>query len=115
FDLMNPGEVIPVPTLWLVLLIVDVFAQLIINGLVLLRNRWNIGLLLSQTVLEVFGMICLYFVVLVPLLTRINPDLVGVAEIIVIILAVLSLLNRGSKLVGLLNYRQAAPLKVRNS
>ena len=115
FDLANPGEVIPVPTFWLVLLIMDVLAQLIVNVVVLLRNRWTIGLMLTQAVLEVFGMICLYFVVLLPILTRVNPNLANVAEIIVIILAVLNLLNRGSKLVGLLNYRQAAPLEVRNS
>lgn len=115
FDLIDPGEVIAVPELWLVLLIVVVIAQLILNVVVLLRSRWNIGLVLAQVVLEVFGVICLYFVVFVPVFTRINPNLINVAEIIVILLAILSLLNRGSKLVGLLNYQHAAPRKIKNN
>lgn len=113
FDLANPGEVIPVPIFWLVLLIVDVLAQLIVNVVVLLRNRWSLGLMLVQGLLEVVGAICLYFVLFLPIFNHINPDLANLAEIIVIILAVLMLLSRGSKLVGLLNYRQ--PLQVRNS
>jgi hypothetical protein len=113
FDLANPGEVIPVPIFWLVLLIVDVLAQLIVNVVVLLRNRWRLGLMLVQGLLEVVGAICLYFVLFLPIFNHINPDLANLAEIIVIILAVLMLLSRGSKLVGLLNYRQ--PLQVRNS
>ena len=115
FDLANPGDVIPVPTPWLVLLIVDTLAQLILNVVVLLRNRWNLGLMLVQAVLEVLGLICLYFVVFVPVFNHINPDLVNVAEIIVIIIAVLSLLSRGSKLVGLLNYQSATPLKAKRN
>jgi hypothetical protein len=114
FNLTDPGEVIAVPTLWLVLLIVDILAQLIVNVLVLLRNRWSVGLMLTQAVLEVFGMICLYFVVFLPLFTHINPQLADVAQIIVIVITVISLLNRGSKLVGLLNYQKASPLKVKN-
>jgi hypothetical protein len=85
-----------------------------VNVLVLLRNRWSVGLMLTQAVLEVFGMICLYFVVFLPLFTHINPQLADVAQIIVIVITVISLLNRGSKLVGLLNYQKASPLKVKN-
>lgn len=104
FDLLDPGEVIPVPLLWLVLLLASVLAQLVTNALVLLRNRWSVGLMLAQMVLEVFGLICLYFVVLVPVFTRINPDLINAVEIIVIVLAILALLSRGSKIAALLNY-----------
>jgi hypothetical protein len=80
---------------------------------VLLRNRWNVGLMVTQAVLEVLGMICLYFVVFVPVFNHINPDLVSIAEIAVIIPAVLALISRGSKVVGLLNYGR--PLRAKRN
>ncbi len=117
FDLSDPGEVIPFPALWMLLLIIVTFAMLILHLLVLRRNRWGVGLWLTQTVLEVFGMVCLYFAVLEPIFERIltaNPTLIDMPiigsapEIIAVSYAVVTLVGRGSRLVKLWNYRQSA-------
>lgn len=112
FNLDDPGDVTPVPMLWLILMICAVTAMLILHLWVLWRERWNVALWLTETILEVFGMICLYFVVYGPLFKRILatvPSLANVPafenlpEIIVILGALLTLTTRGSKLVALLN------------
>lgn len=114
FDLSDPGEVIPVPIFWMVLLIISGLITLVIHVIVLRRNYWSIGLWLTETLLEVFGAICLYFVLYEPILQRIfqdNPSLAetpiihSIPEAITIIFAVLTLLNRGTQLVKLWNYR----------
>lgn len=119
FNLSDPGDVIPVPMTWLILLIGTIIAMLIMHGWVLRRNRWNVTLWLTETILEVFGMVCLYFVVYEPLLARILiavPSLTNVSfidsmpEIIVIISALITLVGRGSRLVALWNYRNSSSL-----
>jgi hypothetical protein len=68
---------------------------------VLRRNRWNAALWLTETVLEVFAGICLYVVLYEPLLGRAVPAL---AEVIVIVSALITLVSRGSTLVRLWRY-----------
>jgi len=110
FNGSDPGGVIPVPTPWLMLLIGAVIAMLVLHLGVLRRNRWNAALWLTETCLEVFGMICLYFVAYEPLLARLLADIPGLAnvpaidsapEIVVVIGALITLIGRGSRLVGL--------------
>jgi hypothetical protein len=117
FNVSDPGEVIPVPIPWLILLIIACFAMLILQVLVLRRNRWSIASWLIETVLEVFGMVCLYFAVLGPFFQRlltVNPSLTSWPlsdrwpQIIAVSFAVITLLGRGSRLVKLWNYRQSA-------
>lgn len=112
FNPSDPGEVIPVPASWMIVLIVVAIAQLLLHLRLLRRNRWSSALWMTQTVLEVAGMICLYFVVYRPLLEQVmatNPSLFGspvesIPEIIVIFTAMLALVSRGSKLVQFWNY-----------
>lgn len=123
FNLGDPGDIIPVSLTWLALLIASSSTILLLHLWVLRRNRWTIALWLTETVLEVFGMICLYFVLYEPLFTRIVaavPALAGIPgidaapEIFVVITALISLLSRGSKLVDMLNTRNrgASPYSV---
>jgi hypothetical protein len=106
FNLSDPGDVIPFPATWMILLIGFIIGQVILQLLVLRHNRWSGGLLLAQTLLEVGGLICLYFAVLVPVFARldINPDL---PELIAIVLAIITLLTKGAKLARLWNYSSA--------
>ena len=111
FNLLEPGEVVPTPVSWLVLLIASINGQVIVHVLALRRSRWSAGLWLAGTVLEVFGQFCLYFAVLSPGFERIianNPALGGVLgsapEIITVGLGLLTLLGRGAGLVRLWGY-----------
>jgi len=118
FNLNDPGEVIPVSVLWLILLIIFVIGQVILQLLVLRRNRWSAGLLASQTLLEVFGVVCLYFAVLQPGFERLttNPPLTDLPEIIAVSFAVITLLSKGTTLVRLWNYQSSTPpLKVKRN
>lgn len=121
FNLSDPGEVIPVPMVWMVLFIVTGCAQLILNLLVLHRNRWSVGLLLTQTILELFGIVCLYFVVFEPIYQRLivaAPQLANVPflsqgpEIIAASMAIVTLLGDGAKLIRLWNYRHQRTLPI---
>jgi hypothetical protein len=110
FNLSDPGEVIPVPVTWMVLLIIVIAAQVVVHLFMLGRKRWSIGMWLTQTVLEVLGTICLYFAVLDPFFDRViaaNPGLayVPLAQIIAVVFALLTLVSKGTKLVRLWNYR----------
>lgn len=118
FDLNNPGDVIPTSAGWTVALIGVVIGQIIMHAVALRQNRWTIGTWLVETVLEVFGVIPLYFAVLKPLVDRLlidQPDLADVwpvanaAEIFAVSYAIITLLNRGGTLFKLWNHRHSAP------
>jgi hypothetical protein len=120
FDLNDPDPVIPFPTLWMILLIIAIFGQVIVSLLALRRNRWGVRPLLIQTILEVFGAICFYFAVAKPFFEQLitaNPDLASVIfiargpEIIAVIFAIITLLGGGTKLIKLWNYRQSSAAK----
>jgi hypothetical protein len=125
FNLANPGDVIPVPTLWMSLFILDSFIMIILQLVVLRINHWNANLWLFETIIEVLGTIFLYFAVLQPFfdnLVTINPSLVDNAlvanapEIIAVGIAVLSLINRGNRQVRLWNYASpATPFTVKTN
>ncbi|MAS35529.1 MAG: hypothetical protein CL610_16070 [Anaerolineaceae bacterium] len=105
-NLNDPGEVIPVPTSWLILLIVISVVSLIINLIVLRRNYWGPVLWLTETVLEVAGAVCLYFVLYQPIFERIVVAVPALADApipqsIVVISAVVTLVTHGIKLVQL--------------
>jgi hypothetical protein len=104
FNLADPGDVIPFPTTWMILLIVSAVGQLLMNLLVLRQNRWSRGAWLVETALELFGLVCVYFAILEPLFAHISPDLSEIPELIAIILGVIAVLGKGVKLVELWNY-----------
>jgi hypothetical protein len=108
FNLNDPGDVIPFPTAWMILFIIDAIAMIVLHIVVLRRNRWNFGLWLTETLLEVFGAICLYFVVFAPLGERLIvavPSLsdVPLAQLAAILSALSTLIGRGGKLARLWN------------
>lgn len=116
FNLNNPGEVIPVPAVWLILLIVNSILIMILTLIVLRRNRWTASLWLTETLLEVFGIVCLYFVFYKPIAERIIiavPALAGVplAEIVALLTGISTLISRGNKFAKLWTYQsnQSAP------
>ena len=118
FNLSNPGDVIPFPTTWMILLIVVVVAQVLIQLYVLRHGRWSAGLWLTETVLEVFGAVCLYFAVLEPFFAQISagdsflanlPLIDSGAQIIAVGFALLSLVSRGYRQVRLWTYTTSSP------
>jgi hypothetical protein len=121
FNLSDPGEVIPVPTAWLVLLVAAVVGQIIMHLLVLRRSHWSAGLWILETVLEVVGVVFLYFAVLEPVFARVftdNPALVdtpiirSAPELIAVGMALITLVSKGSKLVKLWNYHSPPPYEI---
>ncbi len=126
FNLNDPGEVIPVPVGWLLLFILNTFIVLILHLWVLRRNRWSVTTWLIETMLEVFGALCLYFVVFLPLsapLMAAVPALSSIpftdrgAEILAVLSAVTTLVSRGSKWLKLWNYRHSglSPVPIKTS
>lgn len=118
FNMRTPEDVIPVPTSWLVALIVAIVAMSLLQMVVLRLNYWTPQLLLVDMMLETFGVIGLYFVVLEPLLGRLleaNPSLAeitfihSVPEAIAVIMALIIVLSKGSKFSNLLNERTSPP------
>ncbi len=105
FNPSDPGEVIPVSIPWLIVMTVLVIGQVIVHLAVLRRNRWSAGLILTETVLEVAGLIPLYLVVLQPFLAHVGDGSLGdLAEIVAIVLAFITLISKGAKLARLWNY-----------
>jgi len=124
FDLSNPGDVIPVPVHWLLALIIMTILMVVLQLLALRRSRWSVSRLLAQTMLELIGAFCMYFVFFRPLYERLletAPALLDIPlfdrspEIVAALLAIITLLDKGSKLVRMLNYRRdaAAPITVK--
>ncbi len=125
FDLSDPGEVIPIPVHWMLLLIITTSVMVILHLVALRRSRWSIGLWLTQTVLELVGAFGLYFVFFKPLYDRLiaaAPALLNIPlfdrspEIVAAAVAIMTLASSGSRLVRMLNYRRAsaAPVAVRH-
>jgi hypothetical protein len=113
FPLNEPRDVIPVPRAWLILLLGAVLGMIVLNLLALRRSRWTAGTWLAETLLEVFGAICLYFVLYQPIFARVvasNLSLTDapIPQIITIITAIITLLGRGNRQVKLWNYAKSA-------
>ncbi|MEZ4517866.1 MAG: hypothetical protein R3C44_13975 [Chloroflexota bacterium] len=67
FNPSSPGDVLAVPTNWLIVVILTTAGMVIINGLALRRKRWSVGLLLSELVLDVLGAVASYYVFFLPI------------------------------------------------
>lgn len=116
FNLSDPGDVIPVPILWLVGLIAIVIGQVVLQLVVLLRGRWTIPTWLVNAVLDLAGAVALYFVLWTPLLEVLLtafPPLSAIPfiergpEIITVASVILTLLENLTKLVKMLGRRGA--------
>jgi hypothetical protein len=68
FDLSDPGDVIPVPIPWLILLILNTIGLIIVNLLALQRGRWTMSTQLLEVLLEAAGAVFLAFAIFQPLL-----------------------------------------------
>lgn len=101
--LADPDNVLPVSTQWLFLMLMTGCIMMVIQLIVLRRNRWHIRILSIQIVLELFGVICLYFAVTKPIVDELQVDL-PLAEIFAIGYAVVLLINKGSQWVSLWSY-----------
>jgi len=110
FNLTDPGEVIPVPQTWLLLSIVSTAGMIILNIWVLRRNRWSAVMWLAQTLLELIGVVCLYFVLYEPVFERLVvaspafgslPFANNIGEVLAVLSAIVNLLGNGRKLVRL--------------
>lgn len=118
FNLSAPGEVIPVPIPWLIVLILTTTGTVAVTLVALLRGRWTVATWLVDTVLEVVGAVGLYYVLWQPLATRLLaavPSLANVPffdrgpEILLVASIVLTLLSNGNKLVKMLANRRGSP------
>jgi len=116
FDMSNPSDLIPVSTLWLLLLIISTLAMNFLHVLVLRRNRWGFWLWLTETLLELFGVVCLYFVlyqpIYQPIMTAIPalsniPFIENAPVIVAVISAIITIIARTGKLISLWNYDNA--------
>lgn len=76
-NLSNPGAVIPAPMPWMVTLSIILLVQIGILLLVVGRNRWTFGQWVANSLLDLAGVACLYFVLFQPLFSsiadRISP------------------------------------------
>jgi hypothetical protein len=117
FNLSDPGEVLPVPSGWLVVLLITTVSNVLLNLWALLRRRWTLELWLAQTAFELVGAVGLYFVLFTPIIERVMQSLPELSQqfpieqlpwIITLVLVVLMVLGNGSKSIRLWQQRQGA-------
>jgi len=116
FGTSNPPDLVPIPQIWLALFILNTLILLAMNAIALQRNQWTVTLLLTETLTEVFGVICLYFILYQPLadpilaaipaLQRI-PFIESAPEIIAVVTALGTVLSKGNRLVALWTYHRS--------
>jgi hypothetical protein len=115
FNLSDPGEVLPVPTVWLGVLVITTFGAVFLNLWALIRRRWTLSMWLTQAVLELVGAVGLYYVLLRPVTQRVTqalPELSAqlpldqLPAIITLITVVIMVLANGGKLIRLWQQRQ---------
>ncbi len=110
FNLNDPGEVLPVPTSWLAVLLFTTFSSILINLWALIRRRWTLWTWLAQAALELVGAVGLYFVLLTPVLERVIQTVPELSErlpldqlpsIITLFTVVIMVLSNGGRLIRL--------------
>jgi hypothetical protein len=115
FNLSDPGEVLPVPTVWLGVLVITTFGAVFLNLWALIRRRWTLSMWLTQAVLELVGAVGLYYVLLRPVTQRVTQELPELSAqlpldqlpaIITLITVVIMVLANGGKLIRLWQQRQ---------
>lgn len=123
FNGSMPSDLVPVARGWLGALIAAVMAMTVIQLIVLRAQRWTAALWLTETVLELFGAVCLYFVLYQPLFQRLGevvPSLgesglvSGIPQLIVILTIIGTVATRANRLLRLWQDRKgdASPFTV---
>jgi hypothetical protein len=113
FNLSDPGDVLPAPTSWIIVLLVVNVSLVLLNLWALLRRRWTFGMWLAQAAVEVVGALALYFAIYLPVLARLaqsSPELAAslrdLPSLITLITVVIQVLGNGSRLIRLWQYRK---------
>ncbi len=110
FNLSDPGEVLLVPTVWLVVLLITITGVCVLNLWALIRRRWTFGMWLAQAVLELIGALGLYFVLFTPVVEQVIQAAPELAErlpldqlpwIITLFTVVIMVLRNGGRLIRL--------------
>jgi hypothetical protein len=79
-NLSDPGEVLPAPAGWMVVLMLAAFGNVVFNLWALVRRRWSLVTWLIQTALDLTGTVAVYFVLLMPVAGRIAQSSPGLAD-----------------------------------
>lgn len=116
FNLNDPGEVLPVPTGWLVVLLLATFIGVFLNLWALMRRRWTLGTWLAQTALDLTGAVGLYFVLFTPVAQRVMETVPEMSHlpldqlpaIITVFTVMVMVVASGIKLIRLWQQRQGA-------
>lgn len=115
FNLNDPGDVLPVPIGWLIILLVTTFGSIFSNLWALIRRRWSVWTWLVQATFDVVGAVSLYFVLFKPLVERLTQDaqttttpLDQLPWIITLTMVILIVMVNGIKLIRLWQHRQGA-------
>jgi hypothetical protein len=117
FNPSDPGEVLPVPSGWLIVLLFTIVSNILLSLWALVRRRWTLEMWLAQTTFELVGAVALYFVLFTPVIERISQSLPALSQqlpieqlpwIITLITVVLMVLGNGSRLIRLWQQRQGA-------
>lgn len=118
FNLNDPGEVLPVPIIWLIVMLISTSGNVLLNLWALLRRHWTLGFWLMQMVVDLVGAISLYFVIFMPLvewLTQTQPELAAnfplaqIAGSITLLSVLLVVLISGGKWIRMWQYQQGTP------
>jgi hypothetical protein len=114
FNLSKPGEVIPVPLAWIVVLIIATVGMVAAQLWALWRNQWSLGLWLADCALELLSAVCAYFVFFKPIVGRFlaaAPPLADLqfaqnsAEIALVASLAVVVLTRVFRTIKMLRYR----------
>ncbi len=109
--------VIPVPTPWLIALILNTAGLIALKVIALWRNRWTVGTILVEAILELFGVVASYFAILLPLfgwaidawpVIREIPFINRGPEVALAVMLLISLVGGVTKIFKFLTYRQPA-------
>jgi hypothetical protein len=115
FNSNDPGEVLPVPTGWLIVVLCTTFGSVFLNLWVIIRRRWTLWTYLVEALLGMVGAVGLYFVLFTPLFSRVVQTLPDLSErlplaqlptVITLVTVVMIVLGSGSKLIRLWQQRQ---------
>jgi hypothetical protein len=79
-NLSDPGEVLPAPAGWMVVLMLAALGNVVFNLWALVRRRWSLVTWLIQTALDLTGTVAVYFVLLMPVAGRIAQSSPGLAD-----------------------------------
>lgn len=116
FNPSDPGEIVATPASWTIFLIAMGTGQIVLSLLAIRRGRWHLTTWLGQSLMELAGVIGLYFAALRPLFDRLvlendslnTPLVSSMPELFVVLYAAIALISKGVVLLQLWNHRSDA-------